>query len=123
MKRFFVLGFVFCLVATANVREITISVEKRGEVTHWSPDRVEVFPGEKIKFIVKHDLEGGYDFHGFFVPQLKIQKQINRYKTEEITVSIPKSMKAGEYPMGCHFHPKHVAATLVVTVPQKESKK
>jgi len=82
---------------------------------------VEVTPGEKVKFIVKHDLEGGFDFHGFFVPQLKIQKQINRHKTEEITVRIPKSMKPGDYPIGCHFHPKHVAATLVVKAPEKKS--
>lgn len=123
MKQLLIFSLVLCGSVWAHMREVTISVEKRGEVTHWSPDRVEVTPGEKVKFIVKHDLEGGYDFHGFFVPQLKIQKQINRHKTEEITVNIPKSMKAGEYPMGCHFHPKHVAATLVVTAPKKESKK
>lgn len=95
-------------------REIIMQTEKINDAVHWVPQKVEVTPGEQIKFVIKHDLEGGFDFHGFFVPQLKIQKQINRHKSEEITVSIPNSMKPGEYPIGCHFHPKHVAATLVV---------
>lgn len=95
-------------------RLIEIKTEKINDAVHWVPEKIEVNPGEEIKFVVKHDLEGGFDFHGFFVPQLKIQKQINRHKAEEILVSIPKDMKPGDYPIGCHFHPKHVAATLVV---------
>lgn len=111
------LAFMFVILSSlgaAAPREIVISTEKIGEAVHWVPQRVEVSPGEEIKFVIKHELEGGFDFHGFFVPQLKIQKQVNRNKAEELTVKIPKKMKPGEYPIGCHFHPKHVPATLVV---------
>lgn len=119
------LGLVLALLTTVTLaapREIVISTEKIGESVHWVPQRVEVFPGEEIKFVIKHELQGGFDFHGFFVPQLKIQKQVNRNKAEELTVKIPKKMKLGEYPMGCHFHPKHVPATLVVKTPAPDSK-
>jgi len=109
---FLILGLVG--ISQGAAREITIQTEKINDAVHWVPQKVEVTQGEEIKFTVKHDLEGGFDFHGFFVPQLKIQKQVNRHKTEELTVTIPKDMKPGEYPIGCHFHPKHVAATLVV---------
>jgi len=118
---------VFCmivlmgsLVCFGAPREIEIKTEKINDAVHWVPSTVEVSPGEEVKFVIKHDLEGGFDFHGFFVPQLKIQKQINRHKAEEVTVAIPKDMKPGEYPIGCHFHPKHVAATLVVKKTEKK---
>jgi len=113
-KALFTLICFSSLYSFGVAREIVIQTQKVGESVHWMPEKVEVAPGEEIKFVVKHDLEGGFDFHGFFVPQLKIQKQVNRHNSEEITVKIPKNMKPGDYPIGCHFHPKHVAATLVV---------
>ena len=109
-----VLGLVLNSAVFAATREIVMETQKVDDAVHWRPEKVEVTPGETVKFVVKHDLEGGFDFHGFFVPQLKIQKQVNRHKAEEVTVKIPKHMKEGEYPMGCHYHPKHVAATLIV---------
>jgi plastocyanin len=117
---FIVVTLTSSLMVLGAPREIEIKTEKINEAVHWVPEKVEVAPGEEIKFIIKHDLEGGFDFHGFFVPQLKIQKQVNRHKAEEMTVMIPKDMKPGEYPIGCHFHPKHVAATLVVKKIEKK---
>lgn len=114
MKFLFLMSFLMGVVGIAAEREIVIQTQKIGDAVHWVPQRVEVKQGETVKFVVKHDLEGGFDFHGFFIPQLKIQKQVNRHKAEEITLKVPQNLKMGEYPIGCHFHPKHVAATLVV---------
>ncbi len=114
-----IIGFVSTLAfsglafATA-VREIEIHTEKVGEAVHWMPEKVEVAPGESVKFVVKHDLEGGFDFHGFTLKNTKIAKQVNRHKPETITWTVPTNLKAGEYPITCQFHPKHVPATLVV---------
>jgi len=114
MVKVFFLGLMVGLLGFAADREVVIETRKIGDAVHWVPEKVEVKQGEQIKFVIKHDLEGGFDFHGFFIPQLKIQKQVNRHRAEEISVKIPESLKPGDYPIGCHFHPKHVAATLVV---------
>lgn len=100
-------------------KEIQIKTEKVGEAVHWMPEKIEVTQGEKVRFVAKHDLEGGFDFHGFFIPVLKISQQVNRGKPLTLEVTIPADLKPGEYPIGCQFHPKHVAATLVVKAAEK----
>jgi plastocyanin len=103
-------------------REVVLETKKMDDAVHWTPEKVEVTPGEKIKFVVKHELEGGFDFHGFFIPKLNISEQVNRNEPKIVEITIPKSLKPGEYPIGCQFHPKHVRAILVVSH-KKDSKK
>jgi hypothetical protein len=110
------------LFAAAGVREITLETKKINEAVHWTPEKIEVTAGEKIKFTVKHDLEGGFDFHGFFIPVLNVTEQVNRHQPKIVEVTIPSSLKPGEYPIGCQFHPKHVRATLVVKEAAPERK-
>lgn len=102
------------IFANKDGREIVLQTQKINDAVHWMPEKIEVSPGEKIKFVAKHDLDGGFDFHGFFIPVLKISEQVNRHEPKTVEVTIPKSLKAGEYPIGCQFHPKHVRATLIV---------
>jgi plastocyanin len=119
------LGLVFLtqsLFAASAAREITLETKKINEAVHWTPEKIEVVPGEKIKFTVKHDLEGGFDFHGFFIPVLNVSEQVNRHQPKVVEVTIPNSLKPGEYPIGCQFHPKHVKATLVVKEAAPEKK-
>lgn len=97
-----------------NCREIQIKTEKIGDAVHWMPEKIEVTRGEKICIIAKHDLEGGYDFHGLFIPVLKVTQQVSRHKPLKVEAQIPSDLKVGEYPVGCQFHPKHIAATLIV---------
>lgn len=117
-KLSFILMVVILLSASlsnaSSAREILLQTQSIDGAVHWVPQKVEVTAGEKIKFTVKHDLEGGFDFHGFFIPVLKVSKQVNRHKPLIVEVTVPKDLKAGEYPIGCQFHPKHVAATLIV---------
>ena len=103
--------FVF---ANEAPREIVLETQKINDAVHWMPETIEVTRGEKIKFIVKHELQGGFDFHGFFIPVLKISEQVNRNEPKIVEVAIPKDLKTGKHPIGCQFHPKHVKATLVV---------
>lgn len=100
--------------AADTVREITIQTEKVGESIHWKPDTIEVTPGEKIKLTAKHEVEGGFDFHGVFIPELKISETVNRNKPTVIEKTIPKTLKPGDYKVGCQFHPKHVPGKLIV---------
>ncbi len=103
-----------CVALRAETREIVIETKKIGEKVHWSPEKIEVLPGEKIKIVAKHDLEGGFDFHGLFIPEIKVAEKVDRHKPMTKEVTIPKDMKPGEYKVGCHFHSAHVPATLVV---------
>lgn len=119
MKKISLLTFGLSLIsltlfATAKPREVTLETKKIKEAVHWTPEKVEVSSGETVKFVVKHELEGGFDFHGFFIPALNIAEQVERNKPKTIEVKIPGSLKPGEYPIGCQFHPKHVAAVLIV---------
>lgn len=116
------LGLVFIttsLFATSGAREITLSTQKIKDAVHWTPKKIEVTAGEKVKFIVKHDLEGGFDFHGFLIPVLNVTEQVDRHKPKIVEVTIPSTLKPGEYPIGCQFHPKHVGAFLIVKAPSE----
>lgn len=93
-------------------REIEIKTEKIGEAVHWVPEKIEVKPGEKVILKVNHVSPGGFDFHGFQVKALKVEKKIDRDKPVTIPVTMPK--KEGEYKISCQFHPKHVPAMFVV---------
>ncbi len=95
-------------------RSIHLQTEKKADAVHWGPAVIEVKQGEKVTFLVDHKLEGGFDFHGFSIQELKIVSQVNRGKTLEVNTDIPADMKPGEYPISCQFHPKHVQAKLIV---------
>ena len=120
MAKIFTLSFVLCALSLAATppREITIHTEKKEDGIHWSPDPIEVTQGETVTIVAKHEVPGGFDFHGLFIPELKISEKIDRTTPESkpttVTRTIPKDMKPGKYKIGCQFHEKHVAATLVV---------
>lgn len=99
----------------AEVKVVKLHTEKGADGNiHWMPATVEINPGEKIKFVVTHATPGGFDFHGFKIPVLGIEKQVNRGKDLVVDVSVPADVKAGEYEIGCQFHPKHQPAKLLV---------
>jgi plastocyanin len=94
-------------LAVSSARTIEIKTQKIGDAVHWMPEAVDAKAGETIRFVVKHELEGGFDFHGFSIPELKISKRVDRKKTLEFEVKIPAEMKEGSYKIGCQFHPAH----------------
>ena len=105
---------LFSTLAFAGIREITVETASKDGKTIWSPETIEVTQGEKVKFIVKHELTGGKEFHGFFIPELKIQTKVDRNKPVTIAKTIPKALEAKTYKVQCQFHEAHVPATLVV---------
>ena len=117
-----ILALVFTfksLLLWGAVTEVTLETKKIKDAVHWIPEIIEVTQGDQLKIIAKHELEGGFDFHGLFIPVLKISKQVNRHKLTKVEVTIPADLKPGEYPIGCQFHPKHVAAKLIVKAAEK----
>jgi plastocyanin len=103
------------LVANAQgVREIEIHVEKMGDVFHWMPEKVEVVQGETVLFVFNHELEGGFDFHGFDIAALGIKGRVYRHKPLKVEKQIPLTLPPGEYDIICQYHPKHAPTTLIV---------
>lgn len=122
MKFLFLAAALIPFAAFAGLdttREVVLETKSINNATHWEPEKIEVQPGEKIHVVAKHDLKGGFDFHGLYIPVLKIQKQVNRGKPESFDVTIPKDLKPGEYDVKCHLHPTHVGAKLVVKAAPK----
>jgi plastocyanin len=108
-----VLGSV--LIANAQgAREVEIHAEKVGDVFNWIPGTVEVVQGETVMFVFNHDLEGGFDFHGFDIQALGIKGRVYRHKPLKVEKQIPLTLKPGEYEIWCQYHPNHAPAKLIV---------
>ena len=116
MKNLIIIALALCLPSQffGAVHEVNLDTKKINDAVHWTPETIEVTQGEKVKITAKHDLEGGFDFHGLLIPVLKISEQVNRHQPKVLEVTIGKDVKPGEYKIGCQFHPKHVGAKLIV---------
>ena len=103
------------LIADAQgSREIEIRAKQVGDVIYWAPETVEVVQGETVVFIFSHELEGGFDFHGFAIDPLEMKGRVYRHKTLRVEKQIPLTLKPGEYEIWCQYHPKHVPTKLIV---------
>jgi len=111
--KLFILSLAFAASAL-QARTITLETKKIADKVHWEPAKIEVTQGEKVTIVAKHDLEGGFDFHGLFIPELKLTEKVDRHKPMTKEITIPADLKPGEYKVGCHIHPAHVPAMLVV---------
>lgn len=102
-----VLGF-------AAPRAIELETKSIDGAVHWVPAKVEIHPGEEIEITAKHNLVGGFDFHGLTISALGVSETVNRNVPKVIKLKVPADLKAGDYAISCQFHPKHVPAKLVV---------
>ena len=100
--------------ASTAGRKVEFSVVSTPAGTAWLPAEVEVYAGETITFVVKHDLASGPEFHGFKISELNIEKQVNRGKPLSFDVVIGPDLGGKKLMVGCQFHPKHIGAELDV---------
>lgn len=117
MRILFLTGlFASLAFSAATPRNVEISIKKEGTVTYWMPAEVKVKPGETIKVIATYPKsdEGSFKFHGLYIPELNIQGEVHLDKTFTVVKEVPKDLKPGRYQVGCHLHPTHKPATLVV---------
>jgi hypothetical protein len=116
-KVFVLMGGVLWLTqaysSEVSRRVVEFKVEKIGEKTHWVPETVAVSPGEKIQIKAYYTLDGGFDFHGLSIPELKINKKVERRKTLSFDVDVPQT-GFKELSVNCQFHPAHVGAKILV---------
>jgi plastocyanin len=101
------------LVAADDATVLKMKVKKINGAAHWTPSPIHVKQGQKVKFEVTYDLEGGFPNHNFSIEPLHINAEIDRGKTVEIPATI--DLKPGTYEIRCAFHhPSHVDAQLIV---------
>jgi len=112
---------VCCLIAGAaipamaqgasNEQTFTVVAEQIGKSKFWIPSNIMVNQGDKVKLVLKNDIEGADNTHGFTIPAYGI--------TEVITRGVPKTVtftadKAGIFPYNCQLHPAHIGGELLV---------
>lgn len=100
-------------IETTKLDRIEIHTEKVNGAVHWMPAKITVKAGKDYLLVAKHQLEGGFDFHGLLMKDFDIQAQVNRNKDFTTVISIPADKK-GKFVIGCHFHPAHKSAELIV---------
>jgi plastocyanin len=113
-------GLIACVAKPALAEEaasastektFTVVAEQVNKTKFWFPSNIMVNQGDKVKLVLKNDIEGADNTHGFTIPAYGI--------TEVITRGVPKTVtftadKAGIFPYSCQLHPAHVGGELLV---------
>jgi plastocyanin len=92
-------------------KTFTIVAEQINKSKFWFPSNIMVNQGDKVKLVLKNDIEGADNTHGFTIPAYGI--------TEVVTRGVPKTVtftadKAGIFPYNCQLHPAHIGGELLV---------
>ena len=85
--------------------------EQIGKSKFWIPSNIMVNQGDKVKLVLKNEIEGADITHGFNLPGYNI--------TEVVTRGVPKTVtftadKAGIFRYNCQLHPAHIGGELLV---------
>ncbi len=97
--------------SAATEKTFTLVAEQINKTKFWFPSNIMVNQGDKVKLVLKNDIEGADNTHGFTIPAYGI--------TEVVTRGVPKTVtftadKAGIVPYRCQLHPAHVGGELLV---------
>lgn len=97
--------------SASTEKTFTVVAEQINKTKFWFPSTLMVDQGDKVKLVLKNDIEGADVTHGFTIPAYGI--------TEVITRGVPKTVtftadKAGIFPYNCQLHPAHIGGELLV---------
>jgi nitrosocyanin len=97
--------------AAPTEKTFTVVAEQINKTKFWFPSNIMVNQGDKVKLVLKNDIEGADATHGFTIPAYGI--------TEVVTRGVPKTVnftadKAGIFPYSCQLHPAHIGGELLV---------
>jgi nitrous oxide reductase len=92
-------------------KTFTVVAEQINKTKFWFPSNIMVNQGDKVKLVLKNDIEGADATHGFTIPAYGI--------TEVVTRGVPKTVtftadKPGIFPYNCQLHPAHIGGELLV---------
>jgi heme/copper-type cytochrome/quinol oxidase subunit 2 len=97
--------------AASNEQTFTVVAEQINKSKFWFPSNIMVQQGDKVKLILKNEIEGADVTHGFTLPAYGI--------TEVVTRGVPKTVtftadKPGIFHYWCQLHPAHIGGELLV---------
>ena len=114
--------FVMLLLIAATVRPahardwtFTIVAEQIGKAKFWLPSEIIVNQGDKVKLVLKNEIEGADVTHGFELDGYGIKEVVTRGVPKEVSFTADKS---GIFPYFCQLHPAHIGGELLV-IPSK----
>lgn len=98
-------------MAQDNQQTFTIVAEQIGKSKFWIPSNIMVNRGDKVKLVLKNEIEGADITHGFNLPGYNI--------TVIVTRGVPKTVnftadKPGIFRYNCQLHPAHIGGELLV---------
>jgi nitrosocyanin len=97
--------------ATSTEKTFTVVAEQINKTKFWFPSNIMVNQGDKVKLVLKNDIEGADNTHGFTIPAYGITEVITRGTPKTVTFTADK---AGIFPYSCQLHPAHVGGELLV---------
>jgi nitrous-oxide reductase len=97
--------------AHAMDRTFTIVAEQIGKAKFWLPSEIIVNQGDKIKLVLKNEIEGADVTHGFELDGYGIKEVVTRGVPKEVTFTADKP---GIFPYFCQLHPAHIGGELLV---------
>jgi nitrosocyanin len=97
--------------SASTQKTFTVVAEQINKSKFWFPSTLMVNQGDKVKLVLKNDIEGADVTHGFTIPAYGI--------TEVITRGVPKTVtftadKPGIFIYNCQLHPAHIGGELLV---------
>ena len=101
--------------AHAEDRTFTVVAEQVGKSKFWFPSNIMVNQGDKVKLVLKNDIEGADVTHGFELDGYEIKEVVTRGVPKEVTFTADKP---GIFPYYCQLHPAHIGGELLV-IPSK----
>ncbi len=114
----FVMLILICAAARpahAEDRTFTIVAEQIGKAKFWLPSEIIVNQGDKVKLVLKNEIEGADVTHGFELDGYGIKEVVTRGVPKEVSFTADKS---GIFPYFCQLHPAHIGGELLV-IPSK----
>jgi nitrous-oxide reductase len=101
--------------AHAEDRTFTIVAEQIGKAKFWIPSTLMVNQGDKVKLVLKNEIEGADVTHGFELDGYGVKEVVTRGAPKEVTFTADKP---GIFPYFCQLHPAHIGGELLV-IPSK----
>jgi nitrosocyanin len=98
-------------MAQDNQQTFTIVAEQIGKSKFWIPSNIMVNQGDKVKLVLKNEIEGADITHGFNLPGYNITEVINRGVPKTVTFTADKP---GIFRYNCQLHPAHIGGELLV---------
>jgi nitrosocyanin len=97
--------------AESNEKTFTLVSVMIDDVKFWLPSTIVVNQGDKVKLVLKNQVPGAENQHGFSLPAYNITEVVTRGEPKTITFVADK---VGVFPYVCQLHAAHIGGQFIV---------